>query len=127
MRPLSSFTELLEHPERAHDLPPHVARDLLPRIIGLQVAVLARALVNGHDANSEDRLLTVDEAAARLGQSKDWLYERAHDVRVTARPDEVVAESDVPVERDVAVRPRMQAGIAADIRAEALKQRRGER
>jgi excisionase family DNA binding protein len=82
---LSSLAELLEHPERANDLPPHAARDLLPRIIGLQVAVLARALVNGHDANSEDRLLTVDEAAARLGLSKDWLYRHATKVPFTRR------------------------------------------
>jgi hypothetical protein len=77
LTPSSLLAELLEHPERAHDLPPNVARDLLQRIIGLQVAVLARALVNDRDANSEDRLLTVDEAAARLGLSKDWLYRHA--------------------------------------------------
>ena len=67
-------------------MPPHVARDLIPRIVGLQVAVLARALASGHDANHiEDRLLTVDEVAARLGLSKDWLYRHATKLPFTRR------------------------------------------
>ena len=82
---MSSLTELLEHPERAHDVPPHVARDLLPRIIGLQVALLARVLTNGHEPGLEDRLLSVDEVAARLGQSKDWLYRHAAKLPFTRR------------------------------------------
>ena len=103
---MTSFTELLEHPERAHDLPPHVARDLLPRIIGLQVAVLARALVNGHDANSEDRLLTVDEAAARLGQSKDWLYRHATKLPFTRRVGRQVRFSSQGLESYIRRLPR---------------------
>jgi excisionase family DNA binding protein len=104
--PLSSFGNLLEHPELAHDLPPKVARDLLPRIIGLQVAVLARALVNGHDANSDDRLLTVDEAAAKLGQSKDWLYRHATKLPFTRRVGRQVRFSSQSIESYIRRLPR---------------------
>lgn len=104
--PLSSLADLLDHPEHAHDLPPKIARDLLPRIIGLHVAVLTRALVNGHDANSEDRLLTVDEAAARLGQSKDWLYRHATKLPFTRRVGRQVRFSSQGLERYIRRLPR---------------------
>lgn len=106
LTPLSSLADLIEHPERAHDLSPKVARDLLPRIIGLQVAVLARALVNGHDAISEDRLLTVDEAAARLGQSKDWLYRHATKLPFTRRVGRQVRFSSQSLESYIRRLPR---------------------
>jgi excisionase family DNA binding protein len=106
LTPLSSLADLLDHPERAHDLPPQVARDLLPRIIGLQVAVLARALVNGHDTDSEDRLLTVGEAAARLGQSKDWLYRHATKLPFTRRVGRQVRFSSQSLESYIRRLPR---------------------
>jgi len=100
---LSSFAELLEHPERAQDLPPQVARDLLPRIIGLQVAVLARALVNGHDANSSP---STAQAAARLGQSKDWLYRHATKLPFTRRVGRQVRFSSQGLESYIRRLPR---------------------
>jgi excisionase family DNA binding protein len=106
LTPLSSLADLVEHPERAHDLPPHVARDLLPRIVGLQVALLARALLNGHAATSEDRLLTVDEAAARLGQSKDWLYRHATKLPFTRRVGRQVRFSSQSLESYIRRLPR---------------------
>lgn len=38
---------------------------------------LTTANGNGAHPSEEDRLLTVDEAATKLGVSKDWLYRRA--------------------------------------------------
>jgi len=80
-----SLTELLEHPERANDLPVHIALDLLPRIAGLQAMLFLRALGNGHRATSRDRLLRVAEAARKLGHGPDWLYKHASSLPFTVR------------------------------------------
>jgi excisionase family DNA binding protein len=83
--------DLLADPARVQDLPPQVAVGLLPRVIGLQTALLARALGtpaggNGAKAPEEsDRLLTVKEAAEKLGLSEDYLYRHAKSLPFTVR------------------------------------------
>lgn len=80
--PIPTLDQLAAEPARAAQLPPEVARDLLPRVIGLQTALLARALEvpasgNGRaEAPREDRLLTVGEAARKLRISKDQIYRK---------------------------------------------------
>jgi predicted DNA-binding transcriptional regulator AlpA len=89
---LPSLDQLAGDLARARELPPNVARDLLPRVIGLQTVLLARALSapdigNGQPETSGegDRLLDVQAAAAKLGTSRDWLYRQARNLPFTVR------------------------------------------
>ncbi len=77
-----TLDELAVTPERVRDLSPLEAAELLLRVVGLQTALLSRVLPaapNEHatGATVEDRLLTPQEAARRLGVSPRWLYRHA--------------------------------------------------
>ncbi len=52
---IPSLAELLEHPERARELPPAAAADLLVRVVGLQIVLLIRALGAPADRNGQGR------------------------------------------------------------------------
>lgn len=82
---IRQLATLLESPEHATALSPDEARALLPHVLALQTALLARALAspNGHDHG--DTLLTVEQAAERLNVSADWLYRRAARLPFTRR------------------------------------------
>ena len=61
---------------------------LLAEVTALQSALLARLLTlrdfeDTTHSKDDDRLLTVEEAAGRLGTSKDWLYRNAHKLPFT--------------------------------------------
>src|SRR5262245_27022140 len=71
-----------------HNLGPTEIPAFLSQIAALQSALAAQLLsVHGHrqPASSEDRLLTVEEAASRLGTSEDWLYRHAPKLPFTVR------------------------------------------
>jgi predicted DNA-binding transcriptional regulator AlpA len=90
LAPVPSLDELAVQPERAQDLPPEVARDLLIRLAPLQEVLRLQALVhqgeNGQpQAPAADRLLTVAEAAQKLGLSRDYLYRHAKTFPFTVR------------------------------------------
>lgn len=102
LQAVPSLDQLAADPGRVRDLPPEVARDLLPRVIGLQTALLAQALSasggNGAEAPT-DRLLTVEEAAQKLGLSKDYLYRHAKTLPFTVRLGSRLRFSERGVER----------------------------
>jgi predicted DNA-binding transcriptional regulator AlpA len=68
-----------------------VPEDILPllsQVAALQSALAARLLdAQGYSETSptEDRLITVAEAAERLGTTPDWLYRNADDLPFTVR------------------------------------------
>ncbi len=103
LTPLPTLDELAAHPERAQELPPEVARDLLLRLAPLQEALRLGALhadVNGQpEALAEERLLTVEEAARMLGCSKDHLYRHAAKYPFTVRLDSRLRFSARGIER----------------------------
>lgn len=71
-----------------HDLGPTEIPALLTQVAALQSTLAARLLsVQDHrqSVSSEDRLLTVEEAASRLGTSEDWLYRHAPKLPFTIR------------------------------------------
>ncbi len=90
LTPVPDLDELAAHPERVKDLAPKVARNLLPSVIGLQTALLTQAFAsNGTgegEAPAEDRLLKVEEAAQKLGISKDQLYRKLFPFTVRVGP-----------------------------------------
>ncbi len=89
--PLPSLDALAATPEKAATLCLEAARALLARCTvahGVLVARLLDGPKNGANAPqeaTEDRLLTVDQAASRLGVSPDWLYRRAATLPFTVR------------------------------------------
>ncbi|MDI3467935.1 MAG: hypothetical protein OJF50_006756 [Nitrospira sp.] len=87
---IPTLTELAAHPEQATDLPPHVAATLLAQLASLQTVLLGRLFVGMSPElrreDSEDRLLTINEAMAMLNMTKDYLYRHADELPFTVRP-----------------------------------------
>lgn len=96
--PVLSIAELLTHPERANDLPTDIARALLAQVAPLQVALLGRAFAPDGAGGSRDRLLSVKDAAAKLGQSVEWLYKHAGALPFTVRNGRALRFSEVGIE-----------------------------
>jgi predicted DNA-binding transcriptional regulator AlpA len=93
-----SIAELLTHPERANDLPADIARGLLAQVAPLQMALLGRAFARDGAGGSRDRLLAVKDAAAKLGQSVEWLYKHASTLPFTVRNGRALRFSEVGIE-----------------------------
>ncbi len=92
LMPVPTLDELAAHPERALELPPEVARDLLARLAPLQTVLLAQALTRSAsgdggqpETRGEDRLLSVKEAARKMNVSSDYIYRHAKDLPFTVR------------------------------------------
>lgn len=88
-----ALTMLLADPARAADVPPGERQAVLDALAVQEGRcrvlrdVLTRGLAPVPEAvGTSDRLLTVEEAAARLGLSADWLYRHAKSLPFTRRP-----------------------------------------
>ena len=70
---------LVEDPTRVATVPPGRIPALLSQLSALQSAIAARLISADRDetVSAEDTLLTVDQAAERLGVSTDWLFRRS--------------------------------------------------
>lgn len=85
-----TLDDLAADPSKAATLPPDVARTLWVRghvalgALAPVIAVPAHSITGG--TAEEDHLLTVDDAAAKLCVTKDWLYRRAKSLPFTIRP-----------------------------------------
>jgi predicted DNA-binding transcriptional regulator AlpA len=89
-----SLDEIAKDAQRTIALPPEIATVLLGRCAVAQARLLVAALTAvpstdrtpGDDAHAhDDRLLDVEEAAIRLGVSKDWIYRKASRLPFTVR------------------------------------------
>ncbi len=83
--PPLTTADLVAQPSRVAELSPEQARGLLVAIASIQPLLIARALATGGAPGAGDRLLKIDEAASRLGQSPDWLYRHASRLPFTVR------------------------------------------
>lgn len=81
------LTALVADPDRVADLPPVRIPALLSQLTALQGAMAARLLTADRADSGEaaDALLTVDQAATRLGVSKDWLFRRSRTLPFVVR------------------------------------------
>jgi predicted DNA-binding transcriptional regulator AlpA len=79
---------IADDPQLTADLSPDAARALWLRAhVALgALAPLVASPVPCTSETGEERLLTVDEAAAKLGMTKDWLYRKAARLPFTVRP-----------------------------------------
>ena len=87
----SELVDLLADPARlARSLPADTILPTLGALEQVKAALWARWLhlqqPHPTPAPDEDRLLTVEEAATRLGVTKDWLYRNGKDLPFTRRP-----------------------------------------
>jgi predicted DNA-binding transcriptional regulator AlpA len=88
-----SLDEIASDPEVAATLSPDVARALLARCVVVQARLISSTLtpvaINSPPGRQgppiDDRLLDVEEAAAKLAVSKDWLYRHAAKLPFTVR------------------------------------------
>ena len=85
IRALPTLAEVLADRQRLGELDPEHARRLLIEISTIQPLLIARALAAGGTMGASDRLLKIDEAATRMGQSPDWLYRHAGRLPFTVR------------------------------------------
>ena len=78
---------LVEDPARVATVPPGRIPALLSQLSALQGAMAARLISADRDEpmSGEDTLLTVDQAAERLGVSTDWLFRRSRTLPFVVR------------------------------------------
>lgn len=108
MSPIPTLDELADNPGKAAALPPEVARALTLRCAAVLAALAsASAASNGQgaaEAQTEDRLLDVKEAAERLGTSRDYLYRHAKRLPFTVRLGSRVRFSSAGIARYIRAR-----------------------
>lgn len=95
------------------DLPTEHVVALLARCAVVHAALLGRLLAGRDDGDpgargdqAEDRLLTVEEAATKLGTSRDWVYRHADQLPFTVRVGRQVRFSGQGIDRYI----RQRAG-----------------
>jgi excisionase family DNA binding protein len=96
------LADLVRDPSRAAD----VARDQIPALLtqlsAIQASMAARLLTTSHEESSggdSQALLSIDEAAARLGVSPDWLYRRTKSLPFVVRVGRHVRFSSSAIDR----------------------------
>ena len=82
-----NLAALVEDPAKVATVPPGRIPALLSQLSALQGAMAARLISADCDdtTSSEDTLLTVDQAAERLGVSTDWLFRRSRTLPFVVR------------------------------------------
>ena len=103
---IPKLEELAETPAKAKDLPSDVRQALAFRALAALNALYAAGLADGASSNGQvehsgngDRLLTVEEAAPKLGTSVDHLYRHAKNYPFTVRNGRALRFSEVGIER----------------------------
>jgi len=109
--PILDIAAVVADPTRLADVPADELPALLAqvaaeqaRLAALGVAVAARMATNGHGAAAEGRLLTIDEAAERLGVTRDWLRRRSELPFVVKLSEGVVRYSSRGIDAYIAAR-----------------------
>jgi hypothetical protein len=86
--PMPTLDQLVADPAAAIGLPPSALSALQTRAAAVLLAIGAALVASSQDDASqpaEVRLLTVDEAAARLGVTPEWLYRRGKGLGLAAK------------------------------------------
>lgn len=107
LKEVPSLEALLNDPAKVELLPLEMARVLWINLGSLE-RVLELKLFMDFEKPREDRLLKIEEAAAILGKTKDWLYRRADRLPFTARDGRLLRFSNNGVQQYI--RQRIQKG-----------------
>src|SRR5262245_39041559 len=99
MAALPTLADLAAQPERVNAIAPGQARAYLAQLVPLQTALLCRAFAQDGSADSRgDRLLSVKEAAAKLGQSVAYVYKHADTFPFTVRNGRALRFSEAGID-----------------------------
>ncbi len=81
------LADLVEDPAKVASVPPTRIPALLSQLSAVQSAIAARLISADRDepTSTEDTLITVDQAAERLGVAKDWLFRRSRTLPFVVR------------------------------------------
>ncbi len=102
---IPSLDALASDPSQIDGLPPEVLKALWVDVRNLEKVLVLRMLMAPTTARpSEDRLLTIDDAAAILGMSKDRLYRT--DYPFTVRDGGLLRFSHNGIQRFIRARQR---------------------
>lgn len=104
--PVPTLDQLAAAPGRARELPAEVAEQMLLALAPIMEVLRLQALrgpASGNggqpEAPAEDRLLTVPEAARKLGRSADWLYRHSKKLPFTVQDGSLLRFSHLGIER----------------------------
>jgi excisionase family DNA binding protein len=77
-QPSIDLADLVTDPLRIASVDPNHLPALLAQLSAVQASVAARLVSTARDAagDAQEALLTIEQAADRLGVSRDWLYRR---------------------------------------------------
>ena len=87
-QPAIDLVDLVRDPSRVGQVDREHLPALLTHLSAVQASMAARLVATLNDATSDgaqDELLPVEEAAARLGVSEDWLYRRTKSLPFVVR------------------------------------------
>ena len=101
---IPNLTDLVNDPAKVALLPPEAIPTLRGELVRLDTLLLMRVAMaqnNGHWEHSADgdRLLDVEEAARKLGKSKDYLYRHAGNYHFTVRDGRSLRFSEQGIEK----------------------------
>ena len=105
LKGVPSLDALVNDPDMVEQLPLAVVRVLWITLGSLE-RVLELKLFLGAEKPREDRLLNIEEAAAILGKTKDWLYRRAERLPFTAREGRLLRFSNNGIQQYIRQRVR---------------------
>jgi excisionase family DNA binding protein len=99
--PTDALADVVNDPTRIADLSPGHVSVLLTQWTALQASMAARLVAASQAASVEpsEKLLSVEQAAERLGVSKDWLYRRTSRLPFVIRVGRHVRFSAQGIER----------------------------
>src|SRR5438128_7171790 len=100
------LSELLADPARANAVPPEHVPELLGALERTRAALWARLLGRRDEAPAADRLLGIEEAAARLATKPDWLRRNGGLPFVVPLSPGQVRYSEAGIERFIRSRQR---------------------
>lgn len=83
---IPSLERLMGDPGLMQTLPAHLVEHILIQVISLLPLLIAKShAVPTVNSQQEDRLLSIEEAAAILGKTKDWVYRHADNLPFAVR------------------------------------------
>ena len=101
---IPELADLIADPGKVANLPPEAVPSMLGELERLRAILWVRLTAGNHDgqgqlASNGDRLLGVEEAARKLGKSKDALYRHADDYPFTVRDGHSLRFSEQGIEK----------------------------
>ena len=101
---IPNLTDLVNDPAKVALLPPEAIPTLRGELARLDTLLLMRVAMAQNNGQTEhsadgDRLLDVEEAARKLGKSKDYLYRHAGDYPFTVRDRRSLRFSEQGIEK----------------------------